>query len=106
MKKSLLLILFTLALLVSNAQKEANEWYFGNLAAVSFNSGSPVALTGSVMNTNEGCASIADKNTGALLFYTDGTTIYNKNNVSMTNGTGLTGNFSSTQSAVIVPMPG
>ena len=87
------------------AQKEANIWYFGSYAGVDFNSGSPVALTNGQMSTNEGCASIADAN-GNLLFYTDGITVWNKNHVIMWNGTGLYGNYSATQSGVIVPQPG
>ena len=87
------------------AQKEANIWYFGSNAGVDFNSGSPVALTNSAMNTYEGCASIADAN-GNLLFYTEGETVWNKNHQIMFNGTGLNGSNSATQSALIVPQPG
>src|SRR5262245_2759871 len=100
---------FTLLLIISvsllNAQKRANVWYFGTNAGVNFNSGSPVAITGA-LNTWEGCASMSDKNTGQILFYTDGVTVYNKNHVTMTNGSGLYGYSSTTQSAVIVPKPG
>ena len=87
------------------SQKEANIWYFGHNAGLDFNSGEPIALTDGIMNTDEGCASIADSN-GALLFYTDGTFIWNKNHVQMPNGYGLLGHKSSTQSGVIVPKPG
>lgn len=87
------------------AQKEANIWYFGHNAGLDFNSGTPIPLTDGVMNTDEGCASIADAD-GALLFYTDGTYVWNKNHIQMPNGEGLLGHKSSTQSAVIVPKPG
>ncbi|HIF15070.1 MAG TPA: T9SS type B sorting domain-containing protein, partial [Bacteroidetes bacterium] len=89
---------------ISIAQKEANIWYFGNGAGLDFNSGSPVALTDGVMHTEEGCASIADAS-GKLLFYTNGSTVWNKNHQVMTNGSGLLGHYSSTQSAIIVPKP-
>lgn len=102
MKKHFYLIF--LISLYSFAQKEANIWYFGNNAGLDFNSGSPVALTDGAMQTQEGCASIANT-IGELLFYTDGTTVWNKNHVPMLNGTGLNGSFSSTQSAIIVPKP-
>jgi gliding motility-associated-like protein len=94
-------------LLVINcsAQKEANIWYFGRNAGLDFSSGSPVAITNGMLDTYEGCATICDKN-GALLFYTDGMTVYNKEHKIMLNGTGLFGNHSSTQSAVIIPHPG
>ena len=87
------------------SQKEANIWYFGGNAGLDFNGNTPTAITDSKMHTWEGCASIADKN-GQLLFYTDGSEIWNKNHQTMTNGAGLLGDSSSTQSAIIVPKPG
>ena len=87
------------------AQGQANTWYFGANAGLDFNSGSPVALTNGVLTTNEGCASISDKN-GNLLFYSDGIRVWNRNHVQMSNGFGLTGDPSSAQSALIVPKPG
>ena len=89
----------------SMAQKRANIWYFGVNAGLDFTSGSPVALTNGKINTSEGCSSICDNN-GNLLFYTDGVTIYNASHTIMTNGAGLKGDNSSTQSALIVPKPG
>ena len=65
----------------------------------------PTILTNGAMTTNEGCASIADA-AGNLLFYTSGSTIYNQTHATMANGTGLTGNSSTTQSAIIVKQPG
>lgn len=86
------------------AQKEAAIWYFGEYAGLDFNSGSPVALTNGQLSTDEGCTTISDKN-GNLLFYTDGTIVYDKTHNVMPNGTGLLGHRSSTQSAIIVPRP-
>jgi hypothetical protein len=88
----------------SFAQKEAANWYFGAYAGLDFNSGSPVALVDGELNTAEGCASISDKD-GNLLFYTDGSVVYDKTHKVMPNGTGLLGHNSSTQSAIIVPKP-
>ena len=87
------------------AQKESSIWYFGHGAGIDFNSGSPLALTNGQLNTKEGCASICTKK-GDLLFYTDGITVYDKQHNVMTNGTGLKGNNSSTQSAVVALLPG
>ncbi len=84
------------------AQKEANIWYFGKNAGLDFSSGSPVALNNGQINTYEGVASICDSN-GGLLFYTDGEKVWNAQHNLMPNGTGLFGNFSSSQSAIIVP---
>nr|WP_315151415.1 T9SS type B sorting domain-containing protein [uncultured Flavobacterium sp.] len=104
MKKTLLLITFLSISLGSYAQGEANIWYFGNKAGLDFNSGNPVALTDGKLVTLEGCATISNA-AGQLLFYTDGITVWNKNHQIMPNGTGLSGHYSSTQSAVIVPKP-
>ena len=84
--------------------KEGNIWYFGENAGIDFNSGVPISLNDGQLNTLEGCASIADYN-GDLLFYTDGSLVYNKNHTIMPNGTGLFGNNSSSQSAIIVKKP-
>ncbi len=90
---------------VSLAQKEFNVWHFGGYAGIDFNSGTPVSVPGGQINTLEGCASICDDNTGQILFYTDGSAIWNRNDLAMPNGLGLLGNFSSTQSALIVGDP-
>jgi gliding motility-associated-like protein len=105
MPKRLLCVFSLLFILqVIHAQKEANIWYFGEYAGLDFNTGEPVALLGGQLNTNEGVASIADSD-GALLIYTDGMLVYNKNHMLMQNGSGLMGDASTTQSAVIVPKP-
>ena len=103
--KIFITILFILSTLTSQAQGEANIWYFGKNAGLDFNSGSPVALINGQLVTDEGCATISNA-AGQLLFYTDGITVYNKNHSVMVNGTGLMGHPSSTQSATIIPKPG
>lgn len=85
-------------------QKEATKWYFGNKAGLDFNDISPVALTDGMINTNEGCSSIADSS-GQLLFYTDGITVWNKNHSVMAGGNGLKGHPSSTHSSLVVRQP-
>jgi len=87
------------------AQKESNNWYFGDNAGLSFNTSPPTALTNGALATSEGCASISDEN-GNLLFYTNGNTVWNKNHLTMENGNDLHGQSSSTQSALIVKLPG
>ena len=87
------------------AQSPADWWYFGQGAGVHFEPTGPVADTNGQTYTFEGCTSISD-NDGNLLFYTDGSTVWNKIHQIMPNGTGLLGNASSSQSAIIVPRPG
>jgi len=75
------------------------NWIFGHGARINFKNNT---VTTSAINTAEGSSSISDS-TGDLLFYTDGMSVWDKNNNPMPHGFGLHGNSSSTQSALIVP---
>jgi gliding motility-associated-like protein len=88
------------------AQKETSHWFFGFNGGLDFSSGIPLPESGSPIATSEGTASISDPVTGNLLFYTDGTTVYDATHSPMPNGSGLNGCSSSTQAALIVPQPG
>src|SRR4051794_25995354 len=105
MHPKVLLITAILAISVSLNAQQGNVWYFGFNAGVNFNTNPPSYLLDGALYTNEGCASISDMN-GNIILYTDGRTVYNRNHQPMPNGTGLHGNESSTQSAVVVPKPG
>ncbi len=94
------------------SQKEANIWYFGHNAALDFNTGTPVPVDGSELNTVEGCSSFSDAD-GNLLFYvgaptpsTQNLTVWNRNNEPMLRGIGIEGDASSSQSALTIPAPG
>ncbi len=92
----------------SNAQNQNNQWRFGFAAGVAFLPSGPIATAPAALATGEGSASIANPVTGALMFYTDGVTIWTALNQPMPNGTGLLGGvsqLSSTTAAVIVPRP-
>ncbi len=107
-RKYFSLSIFLLSLNIAKAQlgKEAWHWQFGDSCSLDFSSGIPVAGKSSI-NTTEGCASISDPNTGQLLFYTNGTKVWDKNNNQMPNGFGMIGGQgTSTQAALIVPKPG
>ncbi len=95
---------------IGHSQKQNNQWRFGTGGSIDFNTFPPSFVSGSSIFTGEGSASIADRNTGALLFYTNGVTVWNANNQVMPNGTGLQGGsqalLSSTTAAVIIPKPG
>lgn len=105
MKYLLFILCFFCFINETLSQKETSIWYFGYEAGVDFNSGSPVALTDGKLSSSEGCSTVSDKN-GNLLFYTDGSTVWNRNHAVMQNGTGLLGHNSSTQSGIIIPKPG
>jgi gliding motility-associated-like protein len=86
------------------SQKEGNNWYFGWKAGVTFNTSPPSALTNGQMSTVEGCATISTAE-GRLLFYTDGISVWDSTHNVMPQGTGLKGDSSTSQSAIIVPYP-
>lgn len=101
----LILFFIFLSANFSFAQKEANIWYFGNGAGIDFNTGTPIAIDDGMLFSNEGCATISDKQ-GQLLFYSDGVKVWNKHHQQMPNGYGLKGSISSTQSCLFVHKPG
>ncbi|MDC6367435.1 MULTISPECIES: T9SS type B sorting domain-containing protein [Flavobacteriaceae] len=99
------LLLFHLFSLTVFGQGETANWYFGNGAGITFNNdGTVTPLTDGQLDTFEGCASISDA-FGNLMLYTDGILVYDRNHNIMENGTGLYGDPSSTQSAIIVQKP-
>ncbi len=92
-------------------KKENNNWVFGERTGIHFSSGAPVSITSS-MKTREAAASVSDP-AGNLLFYTDGTTVWDHTGSAMPNGTVLTGlrrtepvTSSSSYGAAIIPIPG
>ncbi|MDU8886098.1 T9SS type B sorting domain-containing protein [Yeosuana sp. MJ-SS3] len=106
MKKIYCLLAILLLNTILFSQNEASNWYFGYGAGIKFD----IALntSGSIddgqLHTFEGCTSFSDEY-GNLLFYTDGRIIRNSNHNVMLNGSGLLGDPSSSQSAIIVPKP-
>ncbi|WP_282049062.1 T9SS type B sorting domain-containing protein [Maribacter aquivivus] len=104
MNRNIFLFFFLIPLLALS-QGEADNWYFGFGAGLSFNvDGTVNSVDESAIYSHEGSASISNTS-GELLFYTDGVIVYNRNHQVMANGNGLFGNTSSTQSAIIVPYP-
>lgn len=101
----LILFVFFLQAQVCLGQKQTYNWYFGEYMGINFDSDPVRVLTDGQISTLEGCATISDGD-GNLLFYTDGRTVYNRKHQIMPNGTGLKGNYSTTQSAIIIPKPG
>ena len=107
-KKFVFLSVLSLLVCTLAAQKHTNQWYFGYQASLNFNSGTPQPQTNSAMNAWGGCSSIADSN-GELLFYTNGSTVYDHSHNVMLNGNGLMGTstyYNYGQSVIIVPRPG
>ncbi|SHF80233.1 hypothetical protein [Dysgonomonas macrotermitis] len=109
--------LIVLTQLNALAQKETAWWHFGFNSGFNFNSLSNVtASDGTIVTdmpesisgplyTEEGCFTLSTYD-GQLLMSSDGRTVYDRNGNVMTNGTGLLGGSSATQSGIVVPKPG
>ena len=80
-------------------------WTFSDSVGLDFRAGSPVPIR-TTIRALEGCATMCNPVTGELLFYTNGTRVWNRDHEVMKNGTGLYGGTSSTQSSLTVPHPG
>lgn len=108
------------------AQKEAYNWTFGQYAGLTWNkrntfsSANVTRLSGSTYSastllpttfkhsfvTYQGCFTMSDPETGDIVCYSDGMTIYDKTGAVMENGTGMLGSPQSAQSGVLFPYPG
>ncbi|GAK91799.1 hypothetical protein JCM19297_3746 [Nonlabens ulvanivorans] len=101
MKNIITLLTVLLLSSLATSQDEGKFWYFGTNAGLDFSTSPPTPLNNGSLDSFEGCSTISD-DIGNLLFYTDGTTIWNKNHIPMPDGTGLSGNASSAQSSTII----
>lgn len=84
---SLVLVLLSCALTTS-AQHETDKWYFGSDGeGLDFTDHcDAVALYDGETNGFEGCATVADRNTGELLFYTNSQSVVGRDHLQMPNG--------------------
>ncbi|WP_118974434.1 T9SS type B sorting domain-containing protein [Taibaiella koreensis] len=111
---TLTLLILIPAAFPSQAQRE-QVWAFGTHAGLDFSSGAPVPIQTGMEGFGEANASVCDP-TGQLLFYTNGTDVWARDQTRMPNGHNLTGisppgldtaiiTSSTSQGALIVPMP-
>jgi len=93
---------------VAHAQRSRHYdvWNFGSHCRVVWDDNATgfTFTTDPSISTGEGCASFSDPETGQLLIYTDGITVWNGAGTQVF--TGLPGDPSSLHSGVIVPVPG
>ena len=84
--------------------KHDHHWTFGDHCHIRFpGGGDPIFVGTHGFSSREGCATVSDS-AGGLLFYTDGTTLFD--GAHATIGSGLGGSPSSAHSAIIVPPAG
>ncbi len=116
MRRQILTLLIFILPLFAGAQKQWNNWAFGDSAGLNFSSGIASFDLNFVLSSIEPSASISDSN-GNLLFYAgpssystqnshDSIRIWNKNHQIMPNGTQIMGWTSCTQGTAIIPEPG
>jgi len=88
----------------------SNIWYFGNGAGLDFNEEvgldpPPRSITEAhAMNAPAGTSTISDAN-GDVLFYTNGTSVWNRENGVMPNGSQIGGDSTAIQAVIIIPFP-
>jgi hypothetical protein len=87
--------------------QRANIWYFGQNAGIDFNPMPENPAVGIVgpLTTPEGTSVISDRN-GQVIFSTDGFSVFDKLGQDITPAGGIGGQNGSTQSALIMPVPG
>ncbi len=88
------------------SQGEWNNWYFGQHAGITFNSGTPVPLTNCAPGFLSDMSTLTVSDTlGNVLFYGDDDlveNIYNRNNALMPNGNLINGTSNTTQQPYFV----
>lgn len=103
--RKILLFFFLFLSVVSYSQKHNYNWYFGRNGAINFSGNPPISSVkyDNEMNT-QAAVSISDSITGELLFYSDGSFVWDKNHNFMPNGTAIT--TSPIKGLIAVPHPG
>ena len=99
---TLLLFLF---ISLAHAQLENSQWRFSGSCGISFTNSPPAIVNSNISGGGGSCSSIADAS-GNLLFYTDGTFVYNKQNLMMAGGSNPLQGSGTTQGVLIVKQPG
>jgi hypothetical protein len=116
--KNLFIIILVFFVEAISAQKQNNNWVNGN-RLWNFNNSTNGNFTDSSISTDntfrQSVSDVSDRNTGNLLFYTNGITIYNKNSLLMEGGNDLLGpnttvsmteGNNAAQGSLIIPYPG
>lgn len=102
----LILILIPGFFSLCKGQQRGSIWVLGDSLALDFGANGASSPTLDTLNpvlvSPEAVNSICDPRTGALLFYTDGLTVYNRAHQVMSNGNGLNGGRQLSSSQVLI----
>lgn len=104
MRTLLICIIVALLSIISNAQSQTDNWFFGEESGLIFDPSKVSIANNSQIQAPAGCTAFSDVNR-QLLFYTNGETVWNKDHEIMENGSDLSGEVSNTQSSLIIPKP-
>lgn len=85
----------------SISEKVNSNWFFGQNCYIKFEYGKNPIVSTSPLVSEEGCASVSDTS-GNVLFFVNGSTVWNKNNQIMKNGDNINSGISATQTALII----
>lgn len=109
---SLLCCLFCISLQAQYYMPQNKVWAISKSVGLNFNNGGPVVISTAMQHPiayEEGCASVANAE-GVLLFYSNGTNVWDAAHTVMPHGSIINGasnnTVSTTQAALIVPDPG
>jgi gliding motility-associated-like protein len=86
------------------AQVHNHNWFFGENAGISFLGPKPKTFAVPVYST-EGVVTVSHPVTGAIIFYTNGRSVYNKNYMPMPNGIGFNNDTLATSAQGVVVIP-
>ncbi len=91
---------------IAGQQKQGAWWYFGGQAGLTFNTEPPSPDFSGQSNSYMGCATVSGPN-GNLLFYADGSKVYNRFHQVMPNGSNLAPlGINGQTNVIIVQKPG
>ncbi len=113
---SIMRVILIISLVIScncaYAQSYTNNWVFGDSIGLNFSTGTPQFFKTSIKTGGEACASISGES-GNLLFYTNGVSVWDQTHTMMPNGDSLNIGYytpgygsSISQGVLIAPFPG
>jgi len=97
-------LLLAITNMFAQADLSSSLWLFGNGVRIDFRTAPPTVTTQAGYSASEGTATVCDSATGLLKFYSDGRRIFGANGSLVTENASIA-NASTTQAALIVPIP-
>ena len=101
MRKKIFIFLFLGIISKCYSQRETFNWYFGANSGINFSTNPPKSLNNSSMVAGSVCGTISDSK-GRLLFYTNGTEIWDSTHALMPNGSNIRGAIGGTPGVSIL----